>query len=207
MKNKIIKNILKGLKLLSFGLVSTVVTASLTYFIAPSTSNNNSKNNANEDNTTTHSELLLSKIANVSNLGLKSLNADIYLPDNDNEVNTTNHISLNGDVTLKMSSLTNMSLNLDATLSYDGYSEVKAVKKDIDITYLGTEKNLYLSLTDGYINEDDTKKSVVYGDNSYTSGIKYCVSGTEYDTIILFMILRQTHSFYVYQYINRYQLV
>ncbi len=182
---KTLSILLKGLKYFSFGLVTSIATATLTYFIAPGSNSKGPNRIDDNDNTLqTHGDLLFSNISALKKLTLKNLSADVTLPDNDSSEKTNNHISLSGNVSLSMPSLSELSLNLDTTLSYDGYSSANPVKKDLDVTYLGEEKNLYLSLTDGYVDENGNKKTIVYEGNPYTSGIRYCVSGTEYDDLI-----------------------
>lgn len=194
-----LNSFLKGLRLFSFGLITCVATATLTYFIAPGENSNGSPNRApNKDSfTQTHGDILFSNISGVSKLSLKGLVGDITLPDNDFDENTSNHISLIGNVALSMPTLSELALNLDTTLTYDGYSSVKAVKKDLDVTYLGSTKDLYLSLTDGYFDENNQKKTISYLDNPYTSGIRYCVSGTEYDDIVdtIYTMLKESVRF------------
>jgi len=198
---KTLSILLKGLKYFSFGLVTSIATATLTYFIAPGSNSKGPNRIDDNDNTLqTHGDILFSNISALKKLTLKDLKADVTLPDNDSSEETSNHISLSGNVSLSMPSLSELSLNLDTTLTYDGYSSVNPVKKDLDITYLGEEKNLYLSLTDGYVDENGNKKTVVYEGNPYTSGIRYCVSGTEYDDLIdtIYTMLEESTRFSSY---------
>ncbi len=173
----------KGLKLAAFGLVTLVSTATLTYFIAPG--NEGAGANPNRPGVDPepeaplgHGDILFSNLASMTGMKIHNLSATVILPDNDTNEETSNKISLEGDLALSMPTLSELALSLDTTLTYGGYSEVNDAKKDLDITYLGADKNLYLSLTDGY------GKNVMFQNQSYPSGIRYCVSGTEYDDLI-----------------------
>ncbi len=196
-KNRKHPKLIKGVKMGAFGLITTIATAGLTYFIAPSgSSNGGNKQNINDDTnpTMTHAEKLFANItSSVSGLQLNDFSAEVVLPDKDLSDKTNNTISLTGDLLLKMPSLDELSLSLDSSITYSGYNDngVKDVKKDLDVTYLGTQKNLYLSLTDGY------GKTVEYDGASYASGIRYCVSGTEYDDLFdeIVMMLLDSDSF------------
>ncbi len=175
--------LIKSIKLAAFGLVTLVATATLTYFIAPGNdgsgaSPNRPGVNPDPEAPLSHGDILFSNLASMSGMKINNLSATVILPDNDLDDETSNKISLAGDLTLSMPTLSELALSLDTTLTYGGYREAKEVKKDLDITYLGGEKNLYLSLTDGY------GKNVMYQNNTYPSGIRYCVSGTEYDDLV-----------------------
>lgn len=165
----------KGIKLTAFGLVTTISAGVLTYFLAPGVSGGNTNTSevpgdSDDPYEMDHGDMLFANIAGMSSLTLKDLKADIVLPDNDSVDATNNHIGLNGTLALSMPTLSNLALNVDSTLTYySPDSESKPVQKDLDITYLGKEKNLYLALT-------DTKKT--------NSGIRYSLIGTDYDDLI-----------------------
>lgn len=175
--------LLKSIKLAAFGLVTLMATATLTYFIAPGNYGsgvNPNRPGVNPDPETPlgHGDILFSNLASMSGMKISNLSATVVLPDNDLDDETSNKISLTGDLALSMPTLSELALSMDATLTYGGYNEAKDVKKDLDITYLGSDKDLYVSLTDGY------GKDVMYQNKSYPSGIRYCISGTEYDDLV-----------------------
>ncbi len=197
--------LVKGIQMGVFGLATTIATAGLTYFVAPnsSSSGNSGKVNANDpiNEPMTHGEKLFSNLTSgISGLKLQGFTAQVVLPDNDSSTDTNNKISVTGDVSLKMPSLDELALNIDSTITYSGYYDeniTKDVKKDLDVTYLGSSKNLYLSLTDGY------DKNVEHDGKTYKSGIRYCVSGTEYDdlfdTVVTMLLESENYRDVVYK--------
>lgn len=174
-KKKKKAGLFKGLKLTAFGLVTTISAGVLTYFLAPganggSVDSSEVPGDSDDPYELDHGDMLFANIAGMSSLTLNDLKADIVLPDNDSVDSTNNHIGLNGKLALSMPTLSRLALNVDSTLTYySPDSESKPVQKDLDITYLGKEKNLYLALT-------DTKKE--------NSGIRYSLIGTDYDDLI-----------------------
>ena len=170
-----------GLKLAGFGFATIVATGTMTYFIAPSTSTSNSSNSIsnnlnNDDNGTTHGDLLFANIAGISKLTLNDFNAEVKLP----ESYGSNHVGLDGSLSLSMPTLSNLALNVDSTLTYYDYADSSkaSVQKDLDLTYFGEDKNLYLSLT------DHSDKTATYNGDNRISGIRYAVEGTDYDDLI-----------------------